>query len=414
MSGPPTSPSKPASLGASAPGNDAGRLGSSFILLPARGTAATLLPLARMPAAGGEALLSDDALALDNRRVFAAGRAGALHLLLREDGPPSPLRLALEAGGEASGLELTAADAATLATRAGDADAIVIGDVARLGPAELQAVLDYHRSGGALLLAPGENADPRWWSETLLAEVHAGTLGPLEDAGEGAAWRLLVAVAGHPALAGFPARPGEPLTTARFQRVRTLRPGRGARVLAQFDRTHPALLETPHALVLSTPLGERRLDFAVSGAFLPLVHQCARVLARGTAAASLAPGEAWRAPGGTGAWRVEDETGREVPVALTGAGGAAGLTSAPLERPGLYRVWRDGQLRSSFAVNPDPRESDLAPLAETEIEAAFPRGRVAWLRPGTGSPLACAKRASAGSCGRPSYSWRWRCWWPRA
>lgn len=358
------------------------RLGSGFLSLGASGAAATLVPLSREPEAGGEALLSDDALTLDNRRVFAAGRAGALRVILREDGEPSSLRLALEAGGDASGLAVQAVDAATLATRAGDADAIVIGDVERLGPAELQAVLDYHRGGGALLLAPGERADVAWWNEALLRETAGGELGPLESAAGGAAWRMRVESAGHPALEGFAARPGEPLTAARFVRVRALRPAAGSRVLAQFDRSHAALIESPRAMVLNTPLDPASSDFATSGAFLPLLHQCARVLARGTAAASLSPGDLWRSPGGAGDWRIVGEDGREVSVTLTGGAGAARLTSAPLESPGLYRVWQGRELRSSFAVNPDPRESNLAALPEREALAAFPAGRAMVLRPG--------------------------------
>lgn len=369
-------------VGASGASGASLRLGSGFVSLPARGAAATLMPLSRTPLAGGEALLSDDALALDNRRVFAAGRAGALRILLREDGPASALQMALQAGGDASGLDVRVVDAASLTTQTGDADAIVIGDLARLGPAELQAVLDYHRGGGALLLAPGEHADLAWWNTALLRETGVGVLGELESAAGGAAWRLRVEAAGHPALEGFAARPGEPLTAARFVRIRSLQPAAGTRVLAQFDRAHAALLEAPRVIVLNTPLDPGSSDFATSGAFLPLVHQAARVLARGTAAASLSPGDVWRAPAGTGEWRMTGEDGREVAVSLTGGAGAARLTSAPLETPGLYRVWQGRQLRSSFAVNPDPRESDLASISERELLAGFPAGRATVLRAG--------------------------------
>jgi hypothetical protein len=164
--------------------------------------------------------------------------------------------------------------------------------------------------------------------------------------------------------------------------VRAFSPGRGARVLLEYDRQHPALLEVPHALVLSAMLGLEHGDFAVSGAFLPLLHQAVRVLGRGTAAASLTPGDMWRAPAATGEWRVLDEAGRDVPVALGGTRGATRLATAPLERPGLYRVLLDGRMRSSFAVNPDPRESDLAPLDERALVAGFPGGRATVLRPG--------------------------------
>lgn len=357
------------------------RLGSGFVSLPARGAATALMPLSRLPGAGGEALLPEDALALDNRRVFAAGRAGMLRVLLREDGLPSPLRLALEAGGAASGFDVRAVDAAALAAQAGDADVIVLGDVARPGPAELQAVLDFWRGGGALLLVPGLRADAAAWNALLLRELGAGELGGAENAPGNAAWRLVRRAAGHPVLEGFPARPGEPLSSASFSLVRAYRPG-GARVLLEYDRAHPALLEAPHALVLNASLDLAHGDFVVSGAFLPLVHQCVRVLGRGTAAASLVPGDVWRAPGATGEWRVVDETGRDVPVSLGGARGATRLATAPLERPGLYRVLLGGRLRGSFAVNPDPRESDLASLEEPALVAGFPAGRASVLRAG--------------------------------
>jgi hypothetical protein len=190
------------------------------------------------------------------------------------------------------------------------------------------------------------------------------------------------AVAGHAVLAGFPARPGEALSAARFQSVRAFQLGSGARALLEFDRAHPALIEAPHALILTTPLDPSASDFAVSGAFLPLVHQCVKVLGRGTAAASRVPGDRYAAPAGTGAWRIVDQDGREIPSELTAAGGATQLQSAPLERPGLYRVLLGGTVRSTFAVNPDPRESDLAPASGAALTRAFPPGRAELLRPG--------------------------------
>jgi hypothetical protein len=49
--------------------------------------------------------------------------------------------------------------------------------------------------------------------------------------------------------------------------------------------------------------------------------------------------------------------------------------SEPLERPGLYRAFAGGTLRTSFAVNPDPIEGDLAALTDGALTDAFPRGR---------------------------------------
>ncbi len=393
----------PGDLAVEARGSGAGAvsLGRGFLSLANSGSAQTLVPLSQLPPAGGEVLLPGDALALDDRRVFAAGRAGSLRVLLREDGAPSPLRLALSAGSPASGLEVRAVDAATLAREAADADAIVIGDVVQLGPSELQAVLDFQRSGGGLLLAPGARADASWWNTSLLTELGAGTLGAVETAPAGAVWRLSREAAGSAALEGFPARPGEPFSSARFLRARALAPGASARVLLAFDRSHAALIEVGQTLVLNTLLDAEASDFAVSGAFLPLLHQSAKVLGRGTAAASLVPGQSYRAPATTGEWRVEDESGRAVPTATAAQSGVSRLTTVPLEEPGLYRVFDGDALRASFAVNPDPRESDLTSLEEGALIAGFPSGRAKVLRAGED----LASRVRQARYGRELWTW---------
>ncbi len=357
-------------------------LGRGFLNLPAEGEASSLLPLARSPEQGGIAHIPDDALALDNTRAFAAGRSGTLRVLVREDGGPSPLRLALEAGSPASGIAVEAVDPAALPGRLRDADALVIHDVERLGSSELQAVLDYHRAGGAVLLVPGARADAAFWNTSLLREFGAGTLGGIEQAPAGAAWRLVRSVAGHPVLAGFPSRPGEPLSNARFAAIRGFTPAVATRTLLAFDRAHPALVEAPHAMVLLTPLDAASTDFPMSGAFLPLMHQAAKVLARGTAASSLAPGDRYSAPASTGVWRIEDTGGHEIASELVSERGATRLQSVPLERTGLYRVLQGGRLRSTFAVNPDVRESDLTSLPEDALVGAFPNGRAQVVRPG--------------------------------
>ena len=152
----------------------------------------------------------------------------------------------------------------------------------------------------------------------------------------------------------------------------------------------------------------------MSGAFLPLVHQAVKVLGRGTAAASLMPGERYSAPAGTGAWRIEGEDGREVPVELVTSAGATRLLSAPLERPGLYRVLQGGAPRAAFAVNPDPRESDLTPVPEATLTRLFPAGRVHGAVAGRRSRAARARGALRpravglvrGASRSPAWSWR--------
>jgi hypothetical protein len=158
----------------------------------------------------------------------------------------------------------------------------------------------------------------------------------------------------------------------------------------RFDDTHAALVEAGRVLVPTTPLDAARSDFALSGAFLPLVHQAARVLARGTAAPALHPGDTWSAPA-SAEWRIEDEAGRDVPVTVETTGGATRAVSMPLERTGLYRAFAGPDLRASFAVNPDPVEGDLSPMPDASLIAAFPGGRA---RSGVGDDLAARVRES--------------------
>ncbi|HET9328371.1 MAG TPA: BatA domain-containing protein [Candidatus Eisenbacteria bacterium] len=357
-------------------------LGRGFLPVSQSGEADALIPLSRLPGQGGRVTLPDDDLPLDNVRVFAAGRSGTLRVLLRHEGAATPLGFALAAGSPASGLVVESVDAATVPARLADADVLVLDDLERMGPAELQATLDFMRGGGALMLVLGRRADPRFWNGALLRDLGIGVLEDLEQAQAGSGWRLRRRVAGHPVLVGFPARPGEPLSTARFTTIRRLIPGSGARVLLEFDREHPALVESRAALAFLAPLDAESSDFPISGAFLPLLHQAVKVLGRGTAAASLVPGERYTAPAGTGAWRIADEAGRDVPVQLVTAEGATRLLSAPLERPGLYRVFQGAAPRASFAVNPDRRESDLSSIPEATLTNWFPAGRVTVLRPG--------------------------------
>ena len=376
-------------------------IGRGFLNAPAQGDASTLLPLSRLPAEGGVAVLPEDVLPLDNRRFFASGRAGTLRLLLHEDGVASPLRLALEAGSPASGLTVEAVDGVSLPAHLSDADGIVLNDLERISATELQAVLDFHRAGGGLLVILGAHADRDFWNSSLLRELAAGELGDIDQAGAGGAWRLLSAAAGHPVLAGFPARPGEPVSTARFERVRAFKAGAAARIVLEFDRAHPALIELPHAMLFCAPLDASNSDFPVSGAFLPLVHQITRVLARGTAGSTLAPGDRYTAPASTGAWRIEDSAGREVVSELQTDRGATRLVSSPLEAAGIYRVLQGGTLRSTFAVNPDAREFNLAAASEREILAAFPPGRAQILHPGAD----LARRVREARYGRELWKW---------
>jgi hypothetical protein len=200
-------------------------------------------------------------------------------------------------------------------------------------------------------------------------------------------------------LDGFPERPGEPLTQARFTHVPTFSPAPGARVLLRFDDAHAALVEAPRVLVLATPLDAARSDFALSGAFLPLVHQAARVLARGTAAPSLHPGDSWSAP----ARRVARETR---PTRHPGeCGDERGATRGERAAERTASIARSrtrpaGEFRRSRPAEGDLRRCRMPAMAvPRRPRPAVARGR----RPG----VARARGSASGaSCGRSSSRFR--------
>ena len=86
---------------------------------------------------------------------------------------------------------------------------------------------------------------------------------------------------------------------------------------------------------------------------------------------------------------------------LVTAEGATRLLSAPLERPGLYRVFQGSAPRASFAVNPDRRESDLSAVPEPTLLRWFPAGRVSVLRPGSD----LERRVREARYGRELWTW---------
>jgi hypothetical protein len=113
------------------------------------------------------------------------------------------------------------------------------------------------------------------------------------------------------------------------------------------------------------------------------------------------PGERYSAPATTGEWRIEDDQGREIASELVAERGATRLRSAPLEHTGLYRVLQGGSLRSTFAVNPDPRESDLASVPPRTLVGVFPPGRATILEPGAD----LARRVREARYGRELWTW---------
>lgn len=330
---------------------------------------------------GGRADVEFDALELEaggNRVSVALEPGDALevddlrHLALKR---PEPRSVLIVTGPGASGRDdlfvraaLGTLDALALETETvspagldeaalADYSFVVVTDAGLLGGAASERLEGYVEDGGGLLLALG----PR--SNALDAVPVAGQR--LASGGSSAAMRPESAAsisgvdATHPVMRGL-----EGLRSARFFRHVPLEVDEG-NVLARLDDGAPLLVERAvgagRTLVLASTLDREWNDLPVQPAYVGLVAGIANHLLGGAGfsnEATLGSTLSVRRMGMEGG-QIFDPRGEPA----LGLGGGSG--DVVLERPGFYEVVGGGRTEL-VAVNPDPRESDLAALdAET-------------------------------------------------
>jgi hypothetical protein len=349
--------------------------GRGFV--PLAGAEGSALVIARQPIdLAGEAVLGEDALAFDDHRVFAAGQSGATRVAYVSGEANDPLSLALQAGQESGRVSLSplAPEAVTQASLAGK-DAIVLDDVGALGEGSLQAVVDFARAGGGVLLVLGPHTDPNFVNGRLFEALGGMQIQGKEPVkAERGAWALRRAAVGHPALAGFPDAVGEAISQAKFTSAWRVDPGSEGRVLASFAPDLPALIERERLLVFTSDASGVWSDFPFSGSFLPFWLQSLAALAQGNSP-DLVPGERLDLPappgGAQAVWTLRSPSGQDIPLQARLASGSTRLLSPPLEDAGLYLVMASGRPLRAVPVNPDLRESDLARLTPAEVTSRW-------------------------------------------
>jgi hypothetical protein len=367
---------------ASAVGSEQAILSDVLFSLPPHGRADVALNLSALPRDGAVVVqLGSDALEWDNRGYLVTGEPGARKVLLvtgsvegagvsGENGDEGRfLRAALDPNNDAEFFRVKQVDAAALADPSvWDADVVVLTDVGRLSDQAVENLIRFRARGGGILIGLGDRVDPRYYNTTILSPLSSiELLNVVQDEGGGTYRSLRPSVASHPIFAGFPIGPGDDLGSARFRKLVTCRVGSGARVVAEFGRDAPALVEEDGLFLFTSSLDGVWNDFVTSASFPPLLHQIVRYLA--------GRGGSDRRAGLVGA-RLETilpEGSVSGPVScLDPVGGQGQVGSVPVERmvrlrsqpapwPGVYRfIDASGRPVASFAVNLDTNEGDLA------------------------------------------------------
>ncbi|HZA50015.1 MAG TPA: BatA domain-containing protein [Myxococcaceae bacterium] len=372
-----------------------------FVDLPPNGTAQKVL-VWRFDDGGtvtGEAQLTADALAEDDRRAFVLHVPRELKALV-VNGSPHSVRYRDEAffvdaalGGQGSPVRESLRDtAAAWREDFTQYDLIYLLNVSAPPEDVAERLREFVEAGGGLFASMGDHVDPDAWNARLgsvlprrLRLVKTAAV-PNEEGAEGRAARLGQISLEHPIFSPFSGRAGEGLVSARFYRYMLLEadpgadPGHPSQVLATYDDGAPAVAAARRGkgrVVLFTSTVDRDwADVAIRTSFLPLIQRTSSFLA-----GSLEERESMRVPvgtafplrreGATGIGEVRAPSGASVPLQPREEGA---FLVGPVLEPGVHSVVDTrGQVvpELAFATVLDPAESDLARLDARALERWF-------------------------------------------
>jgi hypothetical protein len=356
-----------------------------------------------------------DHLAIDDKRLVRATLRDGVRVLLVDGDPRTNRRedelfyveAALRPGDrEDSGTSVRTITAEELAgidprTRGrgpaidlNDFDVIVLANVAALPLERVAVIAEWVRAGGGILVAPGDHVDPAAYDRTMLPLMPQSLRDPIDttwgaspEDRDSRALHLVKWEADHPIFTPF-SKDGELWRDAKFFKISLLGPTTQTadrKVLARFTNGSAALVEASigagRTLLFTSTLDLDWNDLAFQPGFLPLVQQIVRHLARkhvlgadgehlvGSSVAlptSDVKKLEVRGPDGTGAVFEGDRLANRSSVRY-------GKT----DHPGMYRVVGTDQTGATrdrdelaFAINVDPRGSDLALAPPTAIPAS--------------------------------------------
>lgn len=272
---------------------------------------------------------------------------------------------------------------------------VALANVATLEANQVLALEKYVENGGKLLIFLGDRVDAKWYNEALVPRrlLPAGlrdTQGSEKDRNQ--FLTLAEPDLSHPIFLKFRDRAFADLGTPRFFKVFETSPGESARVLLKFSSGHPALIAgsrgTGEVLLFASTADSAWTDFPTKTVYLPLVHSIADYLSgRAQAKRDYLVGEPAVFSLDLSEQRTQatitDPMGTAHRLRASLAGGRGLISFHDTEMPGSYRVLFEGQQEGRqdvFAVNVDPRESDLSRLTEDDLRQALPGVNVTLVR----------------------------------
>lgn len=260
---------------------------------------------------------------------------------------------------------------------------VVLANVRRLGDDQLKALEDFVKSGGGLLIFPGDKTDTGWWNGAFsrLAPLPLGAIaGDLNEGSRSAS--IMGQRFENPALELFNDPRNGTLTEAAVKVWYKLSAPEKTGgpldpvVLARLDTGDPFLVEKPYGegrvIVCATACDSDWSNLPARPSYLPLMQRLAVYLASNVypprnleigqqLLAFLSVESAGRKAIVTG------PDGVPIDVQVTKRGERGVLEFGPVRIPGLYTVTPPIGTPLHFVFNADRKESELSKLTEAEI-----------------------------------------------
>jgi len=351
-----------------------------------------------------EASLTADELTLDDRRDTVVVVRDAVRVLL-VDGRPSGvafenatdcLRLALapqSTEGPPSRIAVTVIpDGQFLVTPLESFDILFLCDVPLLTDREAEILQRYVSSGGSLVIGMGPKVQPESYNQALLNDARPllpARLGDLvgDPLRREESYAFRSAEFAHPILQPFRGNPNTGFElTQTFAYLKSF-PQPDAQVAVAFETGDPAIIERAYGrgrvVLVTTALDRAWGTWPVWGhTFVPMLHELLHYLLAGQfQSRQVLVGQALNVRlsragnGGNYQLRLPNDDQRSL---VTSPGSTPGIaTFEETQQPGFYGIETAGSTGpvTWFAVQTDPRESDLTPLSATELRDGLLAGR---------------------------------------
>jgi hypothetical protein len=360
-----------------------------------------------------EVQIDDDPLKLDNRRRLAVPvREGLSVLLVDGHYKPEPFQAetdylaqalspAATSEGSPSVIRTEVVSESQLSRRElSPFDAVVLCNIAQFTEAEVNALDDYLKQGGGVVVFGGDQVVADNYNRLLYQDgkgILPAALGPSvgDAAKREASFSFNPLDYRHPIVEAFAGESDQVMAgltgtrTWQFHKLK-LPPSSPARVALAFENGEPAVIEARHSrgtvVQVATSADAGWTTWPLHTSYPPVMEKIIFEAASGRLAErNVRVGQpldqALPASGTSAAVAVVLPDGRSVPSKLQASGGVSQLHFEETELSGTYlvKVGPPLALESTFTANPDPAESDPAKLDRAGLTDALPGWNFAYL-----------------------------------